>query len=51
MHRQPNLLEIVCALRSPRRFPSRLDRWEQERNQNRDDRDYDKQLDEGETPT
>src|SRR6478736_2298603 len=41
----PELPQIVDALTPPCRFARRLDRRQQKRNQNPDDRDYDKQLD------
>jgi hypothetical protein len=45
------LLQIVDALRAPRRFPRRLHGREQERDQDRNDGDHDQQLDQGKTPT
>jgi hypothetical protein len=40
MGRQPELLQIVGTLRAPSRFPRRLHRRQQQRNQNADDGDY-----------
>ncbi len=37
---QTNLFEIVCALASPRRFARRLNRWQQKRNQNANNRNH-----------
>ena len=48
MHGQPELLQVVGALRPPRRLARRLDRGEQQSDQHRDDRDDHEQLDEGE---
>ena len=44
VQRQPDLLEIVFALRHPRRFTSLLHRGEQNGNENGDDRDHDQQF-------
>jgi hypothetical protein len=46
--RQSDLLEIVLALGTAARFPRGLNRGEQERHENANDRNDDQQLDEGE---
>jgi hypothetical protein len=47
-HRNANLLEIVLALRSSRRFARCLYRWQQQSNQYANDRDYDEEFDQSE---
>ncbi len=47
--RQCDLLEVVATLNPPGRFARRLHGWQQERDQDRDDRDHDQQLDERKT--
>jgi hypothetical protein len=49
MNRQADLLEVVLALRSPRRLARGLDRRQQERDQYPDNRDHNQQLDERKT--
>ena len=49
VQRQPKLLEIIAALGPPRGFASRLHRWQQQCDQDRDDRNDDQQFDERET--
>ncbi len=51
VHRQPDLFQIIGALRPPRRLACRLDRGQQQRNQDRDDRDHDQEFDEREPRT
>jgi hypothetical protein len=51
VHRQPNLFEIVLALRPPARFTGCLYRRQQQRYQDADDGNHDQQLDERETPS
>jgi hypothetical protein len=46
---QRNLLEIVLAFYSPRRLARGLNRWQQQRDEDPDDRDDDQQLDERES--
>jgi hypothetical protein len=41
---QADLLQVVCTLSAPCRFPGRLHRRQQQRDQNADDRDDHKQL-------
>jgi hypothetical protein len=41
---QANLLEVVLALRPAGRFPSLLNRWQEQRNQDTDDRDDNQQF-------
>jgi Replication initiator protein A len=48
MHRQPDLLQVVQALRPPRRFPGRLDGGQQQGDQHGDDGDHHQQLDQRE---
>ena len=50
MKRNADLLEIIRALHTPRRFPRRLNCGEQQPDQNTDDRDNHQQLDEGKAP-
>ncbi len=49
MQGQPDLLEVILALGPAGRFPGLLDRWQEERNQDRDDRDYDEELNQRKT--
>jgi hypothetical protein len=49
VHGKPELLEVVPALRAPRRIPGHLHCGEKQGDQNRDDRDDDQQLDQGKT--
>jgi len=49
VQRNPQLAEVVQALRSPRRLAGGLNGRQQERYQDADDRNHDQQLDEGET--
>ena len=46
LHRDADLLEIVLALRAARRFAGRLNRRQQQGDQDADDRDHDQQFDE-----
>jgi hypothetical protein len=46
---ESDLLEIVRALRPPRRFAGCLDRRQEQGNQDADDRDHDQKLYERET--
>ncbi len=48
---QAELLEVVRALRPPRGLAGRLDRGQQQRDENGDDCDDDEQLDQGKTLT
>jgi hypothetical protein len=48
LQRQSLLLQIVTARSLPSRFTRRLNRWQQERGQNADNRYYDQQLNESE---
>jgi len=48
-HSYADLVKIIDALRPPGRFARRLNRRQQQRNQDADDRDHDEQLDEGKT--
>ena len=50
-NRQTQLLQIVRALHTPRRFPSRLNRREKQPDQNTDDRNHDQQFNKGKTVT
>jgi hypothetical protein len=43
------LLQTVGATDSPRRFSSLLNGWQQQRNEDANDGDYDKQLDQRKT--
>jgi len=45
--RQPVLLQVVLALRTPCRFPGLLNGWQQQGHQDADDRNHDQQLDQG----
>jgi hypothetical protein len=47
---QPNLLEIIRALRPPGRLAGGLDGGKKKGDQNRDDGDDHEQLDQGKTP-
>ena len=47
LHCQPQVLEVVGALHAARRFTRSLDGGEKQPDQNTDDRDDDKQFDEG----
>lgn len=49
VHRQADLLHVVRALHPPRGFSSRLNRRQEQSDQNADDSDDDKEFDEGET--
>ena len=49
VQRQADLLEVVGALESPCRLAGRLHRGEQQRDQHRDDRDGDQELNQGES--
>jgi hypothetical protein len=49
VQRQPNLPEIVAALAAAGRLARRLHRRQQQCNEDSDDRDYNQQLDKGET--
>jgi hypothetical protein len=51
MQGHTNLLQIVVALRSPRRLAGSLDCRQQQRHQNANDRNDDQQLDERKSPT
>jgi hypothetical protein len=51
VERQADLFEVVHALGTPRRLSGGLHRGQEECDQDRDDRDHDQQLDEGETLT
>ena len=51
LRRQPELLQVVGALRAACRLAGRLDGREQQRDQHRDDRDHHQQLDQRETAT
>jgi hypothetical protein len=44
MQSKPKLPKVVRALRTPRRFPDRLHRWQQEPNEYTNDRDHDQQF-------
>jgi hypothetical protein len=44
MQSKPKLPKVVRALRTPRRFPDRLHRWQQEPNEKTNDRDHDQQF-------
>ncbi len=44
VHRQANLLQVVAALHSPRRFARRLHRWQQQGDQNADDGNNNQEL-------
>jgi hypothetical protein len=46
---QRKLLEVVDALGAPGRFAGRLHGWQQQRDQDADDRDYDQQLNQRKT--
>jgi hypothetical protein len=46
VHRPADLLQVVDALHPPRRLARRLNGGQEERDQDRDDRDHDQQLDE-----
>jgi hypothetical protein len=48
MHRQPELLHVVAAAHSPRRFAGRLDRRQQQPDHHPDDGDHHEQFDERE---
>jgi len=48
VQRQPDLLQVVRALHTPRRFTNLLDRWQQQSNQNCNDGDDYQEFDEGE---
>ena len=45
VHRNANLFELICALGPPGGRSGRLDRWQQQSNQDSDDRDHNQQLD------
>jgi hypothetical protein len=49
--RQRKLLEVVPALRHPRRFSRRLDGWEQQGDQDADDRDNHQEFNQRKTAT
>jgi hypothetical protein len=49
VNRQADLSAIVQTLRSPGRFPSRLNRRQQEGNEDADNGDDNQQFDKGET--
>ena len=49
VHREAELLEVVDALRAPGGLAGGLDGRQQQGDQDRDDRDHDQQLDQGET--
>ena len=49
MQPDSELAKVIDTLAPPRRLTRRLDRWQQQRNQNPNDRDYNQQLDERET--
>ena len=51
VHRQAELLEVVDALRPPRRLAGRLHGGQQQGDQDGDDRDHHQQLDQRETRT
>ena len=51
VQREPNLLEIVLALRTAGRFACLLDRRKQQGNQDGNDRDDDQQFNERKTAT
>jgi hypothetical protein len=50
MKRQTNLLQIVLALRTPRCLASLLNGWQQQCHQNRNNRNHNQKLDQGESP-
>ncbi len=50
MQPEPDLLEVVHALRPPRGLAGGLHGGQQKRDQDRDDRDHDQELDQGEGP-
>jgi hypothetical protein len=49
-HREADLLEVILALRAARGFAGRLDRGEQQRDQNANDGDDHEQLNQREGP-
>ncbi len=49
LQREHDLLDVVDALRSPRRFSGRLDRRQEQGHENSNDGDHDEQLDERKT--
>jgi hypothetical protein len=49
VQREADLLDVVGALRAPRRLPRRLDGGQQQGDQDNDDRDHHQQLDQRET--
>ena len=51
LDRQADLLEVVHALVPPGRLACRLDRRQQQRHEDADDRDDDQQLDQGKRAT
>jgi len=51
VQRKPELLHVVDALRAASGLASRLNRRQQQGDQNRDDGDHDQQLDQRESPT
>jgi hypothetical protein len=50
MHADPDLAEVVRALRPPGGLAGGLDRREQQCDENSNDRDHDEQFDEREAP-
>ena len=51
VHGDPELLQVVDALGAAGGLAGRLHGGQQEADQDRDDRDHDQQLDQGESPT
>jgi hypothetical protein len=51
MHREADLLELVGARHAPPRRPGRLNRRQQEPDQDPDDRDHDQEFNESEAAT
>jgi hypothetical protein len=49
VQRQPDLLQVVAALRAPRRFPRLLHRRQQQGDEDGDDRDHHQQFDQRES--